>query len=81
MLQNDIKTPLFLGGEGEVGIVLEGLYKRLFNYVDDNALINHLLAPLEVGHEVTVDTASKAHTFVNLSVNEYGRESFDLWGG
>ncbi len=24
--------------------------QRLFNYVDDNALINQLLAPLEIGH-------------------------------
>jgi hypothetical protein len=29
-----------------------GLDQRLVNYVDANALINQLLAPLEVGHEV-----------------------------
>jgi hypothetical protein len=55
------------------------LYQRLFNYRDDNVALNkHLIAPLEVGHEVMVDTAAKAHSFVNLSVNEYGRESFHL---
>jgi hypothetical protein len=35
----------------------------------------------EIGHEV--DAAAKAHSFVNLSANEYGRESFPLgvgWG-
>ncbi len=55
-----------------------GLPQRLFNYIDDNALIN-LLAPLEVGQEV--DTAAKANIFVNMSANEYYRKSFLLWGG
>jgi hypothetical protein len=40
--------------------------QRLFNCIDDNALINQLLAPLEVGQEV--DTAAKAHSFGNLLV-------------
>jgi hypothetical protein len=34
--------------------------QRLFNFVDDNALIDQLLAPLEVGHV--------AHSFGYLSV-------------
>jgi hypothetical protein len=37
----------------------------VFNYKDDNALINQFLTPLEVGHEV--HTAANAHSFVNLS--------------
>ncbi len=41
--------------------------------------IYQLLAPLEVGRKV--DTVAKAHSFVNLSAQEYGRESFPLWGG
>jgi hypothetical protein len=41
--------------------------QRLFNYIDDNALIIQLLAPLIVdGHGV--GTAAIAHSFVNLSV-------------
>ncbi len=36
------------------------------NFIDDNSLSNQLLAPLEEGHEV--DTATKANSFVNLSV-------------
>jgi hypothetical protein len=51
----------------------------VFNCINDNALISQLLAHLELGHEV--DTGAKAHSFVNLSANEYGRESFPLWGG
>jgi hypothetical protein len=38
------------------------LYQRLFNFIDDNALINPLGEALEVGHEV--DIAAKAHRFV-----------------
>ncbi len=38
------------------------LYQRLFNFIDDNALINLLGEALEVGHEV--DMAAKAHKFV-----------------
>jgi hypothetical protein len=52
--------------------------KRLFNFIDDNALINQLLAPVEVGHEG--DTEAKDNRFLNLSVNEYDRESFPLRG-
>jgi hypothetical protein len=40
--------------------------QKLFNYRDDNALINQLLAPLEVSHENEI--AAKAHSFFNLSV-------------
>jgi hypothetical protein len=32
-----------------------------------------LLAPLEVGRKV--ETVAKAHSFVNLSANDYGSES------
>jgi hypothetical protein len=28
------------------------VHQRLFNYIDNNAQINELLAPREVGHEV-----------------------------
>ncbi len=44
----------------------EDLGQRLFNYIDDNALIIQLLAPLQIGHEA--DTVAKAKSFVNLSV-------------
>ncbi len=35
--------------------------QRLFNYIDDNALINQLLAPFEIGHKV--DTREKAWVY------------------
>ncbi len=38
--------------------------QRLFNNIDDNALINQLLAPLEARHEV--EAVAKSHSFVNL---------------
>jgi hypothetical protein len=38
-----------------IGREAEHVGQRLFNYIDDNAQINQLLTPLEVGHEV--DTA------------------------
>ncbi len=44
----------------------EDVGQRLSNYIDDNTLIIQLLASLEVGHGV--DTAAKAHSFVNLAV-------------
>jgi hypothetical protein len=37
-------------------------YHRLFNYTDDNALINQLLAPLKIGIEAYIKT--KAHNCV-----------------
>jgi hypothetical protein len=43
------------------------------------ALISQLLAPLQVGHKN--DTETKAHSFVNQSENEYGRQSFRGVGG
>jgi hypothetical protein len=49
----------------------EDLGQRLSNYIDDNSLIIQLFAPLEVGHEV--DTAAKAHSFVNLAVLPAGK--------
>ncbi len=60
-------------------ISVASVRQRLFNYIDDKMLINKLLAPREVGHEV--DTTAKAHSFVNLSANEYGRERFPLRDG
>ncbi len=36
------------------------------------------LAPLELGYEV--DILAKVYSFVDLSANEYGRESFPPWG-
>jgi hypothetical protein len=44
----------------------EDVGQRLPNYIDDNTLIIQLLASLEAGHGV--DTAAKAHSFVNLAV-------------
>jgi hypothetical protein len=42
--------------------------QRLINYIDDNELINQLLATLEVGHKVY--TAAKAHSFeIWLQIN------------
>jgi hypothetical protein len=38
-----------------------GRGQRLFNYIDDNAIINQLLSPLDLGHGV--DTAAKSQQF------------------
>ncbi len=54
----------------------ESLSQRLLNCIDDNVLINQLVLPREVGHDVY--TMAKAHSFANLSANEYCRESFPL---
>jgi hypothetical protein len=43
------------------------LEQRLFNFKDDNASINQLLSPLEVGHDV--DTGEKAYRFVKCEMN------------
>ncbi len=52
--------------------------QRLFKYIDDISLINQLLAPFEVGHEV--DTMAKAHSFVTLSVTPtFGRTFRQDW--
>jgi hypothetical protein len=55
--------------------------QRLFNYIDENVSIYQLLASTEVG--LKSDTAAKALSFVNLSSNEYGKESFPfvMWAG
>jgi hypothetical protein len=50
--------------------------QRLFNSIDDNAILNQSISHLDVGHEV--DSVAKAHSFENLPTNEYGRECFPL---
>ncbi len=44
-------------------MVLRGL-QRLFNYIDDNVLINQLLTHLELGHEE--GTTEKSPNFVTF---------------
>jgi hypothetical protein len=50
------------------------LFQRLFNHIDDSALINQLLAPLEVGHEV--DTAAKSYGFENPASDANSKQNF-----
>jgi hypothetical protein len=67
-----------------VHVQLARQMQRGFNCIDDNALINQLLAPLDVGR--SVDTAAEAHSFVTcqccqllaeLSGQSGGKKWFD----
>jgi hypothetical protein len=64
-LMNDVITPPAFKERVPDPTLENRTDKRLYNYIDDNALINQLLAPLEVGQKV--DTCQCCELMAKLS--------------